>query len=145
MHRQMLSRCCLAGLIMLTVAVMEGDTKQMGMGPPPPPTNAVIWDTGSPVVAKGTITGSGTYTQAPGWQPMGQAVLYAVPTAGGPFSTAAGAIVPAMGGPPNGAWGPATINKLATGQYTVYAVIVFNGPGGQQSTVSSPTSIVNVP
>jgi hypothetical protein len=112
------------------------------LGQPPP--GVVSWAAGFPAAAKGQVTGSGTWSAQPGWAPFGTAVLFAVPTGGGPFHTGGGGI----GMNPN-VWGnpvPAKVQNLPTGQYTVYATIVFkDAVTGATATISSPTSIVNVP
>jgi len=100
-------------------------------------TNSVSWDNGQPSSPMpGQITGSGTYTLAPGWSPS-SVVLIAVPTQGGQPITQPG------NQPAGGKWGPITMRGVAKGQYTVYASITFRG-GGNPQNVATPTAILNV-
>lgn len=100
--------------------------------------NTVSWGAGQPTTAKGQVSGSGTYATDTGWN-VTACSLNAIPTAGGLSSTAAG---PA---PTGGNWGPITIKNLATGQYTVWATVIFKDALGHTQVINSPTSIVNVP
>jgi hypothetical protein len=132
MRRSVFLSVCFTALTAIVTTVSMAEAAQ-----PPGP---VSWNAGSPAAAKGSITASGTWTAQPGWAPMGNEVLYAAPTGGGTLLNAAGAIT----ANPN-KWGPTTINNVPTGQYTVYSMITFVDANMNQVTVSSPTSIVNVP
>src|SRR5579875_3309093 len=75
-------------------------------------TNSVSWDSGQPQSpAPGKITGSGTYTLAPGWSPQ-TVILTAIPTNGGE------PIIQAGNQPAGGKWGTITMMGVPAGQYT---------------------------
>lgn len=99
-------------------------------------TNTVSWGQGQPTAGQGTITGSGTYTTAPGFNPSSCSIT-ATPVGGGVAASAVG-LQPVLG-----EWGPITINGLPKGQYAVFATIVFKG-GGQTQAINGPLSIINV-
>lgn len=118
---------------------------QQATAAPAPPPATVSWAGGAPVSGTvpgqgGTITGGGSWKANPGWNPMGQATMTAIPTGGGTALSANGPI----GGPPANVWGLITIKNVPTGQYTVYATINFTD-GTNTVAVNSPTAIVNVP
>lgn len=132
MRRSVFLAVCFAALGTVLLSIAAAVAQQQG--------NYVGWDAGSPVAGQGTITGSGTWGAAQGWAPTGSAVMFAVPTAGGAFMSAAGKI----GTNPN-IWGPVQITNVPKGQYTVYGTIVFQDAKGNKQHVSSPTAILNVP
>ena len=97
--------------------------------PAAPPAGGTVYWNAPPTAAKGSVSGSGTWVAAAGYTQVGSAVLYAVPTGGGTFSSAAGP----PGTNPN-KWGPLTVTNLPAGQYNIYPVMNFRDINSVVST-----------
>lgn len=122
----------LLALVVLMIAILAAPGVVLAAGA----VNKVDWGAGQPVPGKGTVSGSGTYTTAPGWS-ASSVVLNALPIGGGTPYTQAG---PA---PVGGNWGPIQIN-LPAGQYSVFATMIFRSAGQQPDTKVTATVIVVV-